>query len=190
MTTIKERNEPNGRKTPSEAGDLSGRISGHRSSKDRPSHREEDRDKARDSRRRDRDRDRDRERDRRDRDRERDREHGRERDRRDRGRDRERDRKRSCRDRSQSNADQLRPQARRVKRSPDEYPDLERPKASEPEKDPYTLEREARNRERMLREQQNRGGGKPSTSKSSRRDSRPERMMGGRPINFKYEDEL
>jgi hypothetical protein len=76
-----------------------------------------------------------------------------------------------------------------VKRSPDEYPDLEKPKTSEPEKDPYTLEREARNRERMLREQQNRGGTKTGNSKSSR-DSRPERMVGGRPINFKYEDEL
>lgn len=73
-----------------------------------------------------------------------------------------------------------------MKRSPDEYPDLPKPKAPEPEKDPYTLEREARNRERMLREQQNRG---TKSSKSSRRD-RPERMVGGRPVNFKYEDEL
>jgi hypothetical protein len=62
---------------------------------------------------------------------------------------------------------------------------------SESEKDPYTLEREARNRERLLREQQNRGSVKSSTSKSShRRDSRQERLVGGRRINYKYEDEL
>ncbi|KAJ5142377.1 hypothetical protein N7526_003372 [Penicillium atrosanguineum] len=123
VTVIKDENEANGRKTPSEAGDLTGRISSRRSGKDRPIRREDD----------------------------------------------------------------PRPQSRRVKRSPDEYPDLPKPKAPEAEKDPYTLEREARNRERMLREQQNRGT-KPS--KSSRRDTRPERMVGGRPVNFKYEDEL
>ncbi|KAJ6114006.1 hypothetical protein N7523_007323 [Penicillium sp. IBT 18751x] len=197
VSAIREEREINGRRTPSESGDLAGRVSSHRSGKDRSSRHEEDRDKPRDTRRRDRDRDRDRDRerdrdrdrdrDRRDKDRSRDRDHGRDRDRRERVKDRERDRKRSRRDRSKSPTDRSRPQARRIKRSPDEYPDLPKPKAQEAEKDPYTLEREARNRERMLREQQNRGT-KPS--KSSRRDTRPERMVGGRPINFKYEDEF
>ncbi|KAK6387122.1 hypothetical protein LTS17_000388 [Exophiala oligosperma] len=55
---------------------------------------------------------------------------------------------------------------------------------SEPEKDPHTLEREARNRERMLKEQQRRekaakagGGGGGGGG-------------GGRRVTYKYEDEL
>ena len=56
----------------------------------------------------------------------------------------------------------------------------------EPEKDPYTLEREARNKERLQREQQHR-----EKAKSGRRgDSRQDRVVGGRRINYKYEDEL
>lgn len=93
--------------------------------------------------------------------------------------------------------DSSRPKARRVKHAADEGQDGEhdRPKAPtiqpEPEKDPYTLEREARNRERMLREEQNRSGAKHLQSKSDyRRGSRQERLVGGRRINYKYEDEL
>lgn len=58
--------------------------------------------------------------------------------------------------------------------------------APEPEKDPHTLEREARNRERLLREQQRREMAKSGR----RRDSRQDRVVGGRRINYKYEDEL
>ncbi|KAJ5988130.1 hypothetical protein N7481_003340 [Penicillium waksmanii] len=195
--------------------DLASRVSSHRSSKERSSRRDEDRererdkdsDKARPSRRRDRDRDRgdrrDRDRDsdrdrRRDRDREseRDRLHQRDRDRN--GRDRERDRKRSRRDRSESaNASDhsSRPQPRRPKREPNNDRPRARPskesskeKPKEAEKDPYTLAREAANRERVLREQQNRGA--KSAPKSGRRDSRQERVVGGRRLNYKYEDEL
>ncbi|KAJ5223985.1 hypothetical protein N7468_008527 [Penicillium chermesinum] len=54
------------------------------------------------------------------------------------------------------------------------------------EKDPNTLEREARDRERMLREKQRR----EKANSGSRRDSRPDRVVAGRRINFKYEDEL
>ncbi|KAF3386329.1 hypothetical protein F1880_001669 [Penicillium rolfsii] len=183
--------------------------------RDRERERERDRDRARDTRRRDRDReqdrrdrDRDSERDRRPkRDRERERERDRERDRggererdrgRERGADRERERKRR-RDRSESpntnaNDRSSQPQARRVKTNGEERNrDQPRTQAakSESEKDPYTLEREARNRERLLREQQNRGSVKSSNSKSNhRRDSRQERLVGGRRINYKYEDEL
>lgn len=64
-------------------------------------------------------------------------------------------------------------------------------KPSEPEKDPHTLEREARNRERLLKEQQRREAmqaDRDTTSKPSRRrDSRQER--GGRRLNYKYDDE-
>lgn len=65
--------------------------------------------------------------------------------------------------------------------------DRESPRSSttEPAKDPHTLEREARNRERLLREQQRR-----EQAKSGRRDSRQERIVAGRRINYKYEDEL
>ncbi|KAJ5160915.1 uncharacterized protein N7482_007919 [Penicillium canariense] len=202
-TLIAEENGPNGHsKAPLDAGeraDLASRISSsHRSGRDRPSRREDDRerDRTRDSRRRDRDR----ERDKRDRDRDRDsdrrdREHDRDRER-DHGRDREKERKRR-RDRSESaNAinRSSQPQTRRVKHSCDDRDrDLPRapPAKSEPEKDPYTQEREARNRERLLREQQNRGSAKSGNTKSGhRRDSRQDRAVGGRRINYKYEDEL
>ncbi|KAJ5489752.1 hypothetical protein N7539_004642 [Penicillium diatomitis] len=164
------------------------------------------RDRARDSDReprqtrdrdRDRDRDRQREKDHDDRDRERDRVRDRGRGH-DRGSDRDMTRKRR-RDRSESAAinngsSAQPPQARRVKTNGDARDrEQTRPMTakSESEKDPYTLEREARNRERLLREQQNRGNTKSSSSKPShRRDSRQERLVGGRRINYKYEDEL
>ncbi|KAJ5108152.1 hypothetical protein N7456_004827 [Penicillium angulare] len=175
--------------------DLASRIgNAHRTSKDRPSRREEDRDRDRDRTRdsRHRERAKDRERDRRDRDRDserdnrRDREHERER-----GRDRGKDRKRSRRDRSESanNSDHSsHPRARRVKRGTDDRTkERETPAAApEPEKDPHTLEREARNRERLLREQQRREQAKSG----HRRESRKERVVAGRRINYKYEDEL
>ncbi|KAJ5280713.1 hypothetical protein N7478_006085 [Penicillium angulare] len=179
--------------------DLASRIgNAHRTSKDRPSRREEDRDRdrdrdrTRDSRHRERAKDRDRERDRRDRDRDserdnrRDREHEREQ-----GRDRGKDRKRSRRDRSESanNSDHSsHPRARRVKRGTDDRTkERETPTAApEPEKDPHTLEREARNRERLLREEQRREQAKSG----HRRESRKERVVAGRRINYKYEDEL
>ncbi|OJJ76607.1 hypothetical protein ASPBRDRAFT_192729 [Aspergillus brasiliensis CBS 101740] len=171
----------------------------YRSGKDRSSRRDEDRerdrdrDRDRDSRRRERNRDRDRYRERdRDRDRDRDRERDRDRDRhRERDRERDRDRKRSRRDRSESpvNSEYSFRQSRRARRDRDE----DKPSAAaaaEPEKDPHTLEREARNRERMLKEQQrreamhaDRDGGKSSR----KRDSRA--MAGGRRFSYKYEDE-
>ncbi|CAG7920208.1 unnamed protein product [Penicillium olsonii] len=184
-----------------ESRDLASRISNsRRSDKDRVSRRENDRShgQPRESRRRERERDRDR--DRRDRDRDTDRDRRREdrdkgrgeerdRDRRDRPREREWDRKRSRRDRSLSVNGSDHPQARRVKRDEDRNGDQSSGtsiKRSEPEKDPYTLEREARNKERLQREQQHREKANPGR----RRESRQDRMVAGRRINYKYEDEL
>lgn len=63
-------------------------------------------------------------------------------------------------------------------------------KTSEPEKDPHTLEREARNRERMLKEQQRREAMNAESKSSRRRDNRQERILtGGRRLSYKYEDE-
>ncbi|KAJ5845863.1 hypothetical protein N7534_009532 [Penicillium rubens] len=207
LERISEKNGSSGRTKASseapESRDLASRISStYRSTKDRGSRREEDRSREqdRDLRRRDRERDRDRRgRDRdsdrerrrdgdRDKDRtsERDRDRPRERDR-ERERDRVRDRKRSRRDRSPSAADH--PQARRLKRG-DEDRSRDTNEASakraEPDKDPYTLEREARNKERLEREQQHRDKAKSGR----RRDSRQDRVVAGRRINYKYEDEL
>lgn len=58
-------------------------------------------------------------------------------------------------------------------------------KIAEPEKDPHALEREARNRERMLKEQQRRDATNAEVSK--RRDSRHERAFGGRRVSYKFE---
>ncbi|KAF7586839.1 hypothetical protein BBP40_008247 [Aspergillus hancockii] len=196
LSLIAEGKAPGSRsRTPivSEALESSNRS--YRSGKDRSSRREEERDRDRDSRRRDRERDRERARPR---DRHRDR---------DRDRDRERDRKRSRRDRTESPGDSdysSRHYSRRTKRSrEDDIRDRDRTtvkgmtssstKTTEPEKDPHTLEREARNRERMLKEQQRREAmhadrdpGKPSR----RRDSRQERTLtGGRRLSYKYEDD-
>ncbi|KAL3471963.1 hypothetical protein BJX99DRAFT_236488 [Aspergillus californicus] len=196
--------------------------SGHsrRSGKERSSRREDDRDRDRerdrDSRRRDRERERERERDRdrdRDRDRHREKERDKDRDRdrhrdRDRPRDRSRDRKRSRRDRSESAAVDGDHSAKRTKRGRED--DVRNPSskdrlnqqrekpstsnASEPEKDPHTLEREARNRERLLKEQQrreamqvDRDAGKPSRRRDSRQER--ERDRGSRRLNYKYDDE-
>lgn len=182
-----------------ESRDLASRISSnHRSDKDRVSRREDDRSRGqdRDTRRRDRNRDRDRrdrdrdtDRERRRDDRDKDRASERDRDRRDRPREGERDRKRSRRDRSPSANGSDHPHARRVKR--DEGPSRGQTngastKKSEPEKDPYTLEREVRNKERLQREQQHRDKAKSGR----RRDSRQDRVVAGRRINYKYEDEL
>ncbi|CAL5868034.1 uncharacterized protein PFLUO_LOCUS2257 [Penicillium psychrofluorescens] len=189
LAQIAEESKTNGRSKPSsEKGgrDLASRISTGMRSR----HREEERESGRDRERRRRDRKRDRDRDtegerRRDPDREKDR--ARESDR---ERPRERDRKRSRRDRSESanaNAQPSREHARRTKRNrADDGQAQDRLNGpAEPEKDPHTLEREARNRERLLREQQRR-----ESAKSGRRDSRPDRVVAGRRINYKYEDEL
>lgn len=58
---------------------------------------------------------------------------------------------------------------------------------SEPEKDPHTSEREARNRERLLREQQRRQAmhGDIDGKSSRRRDT----LSGGRRLSYKYEDD-
>ncbi|PYI07681.1 hypothetical protein BO78DRAFT_312607 [Aspergillus sclerotiicarbonarius CBS 121057] len=188
LALIPEENGPNSRTKPSDTMEPSSRS--YRPGKDRSSRRDDDRDRDRDSRRRDRDRDRDRYRERereRDRDRDRDRERERDRDRhRERDRERDRDRKRPRRDRSESPVNSEYSSRRRAKRDRNE----EKPTAADPEKDPHTLEREARNRERMLKEQQrreamhaDRDGGKSSR----KRDGRA--LPGGRRLSYKYEDE-
>ncbi|PWY89616.1 hypothetical protein BO94DRAFT_464220 [Aspergillus sclerotioniger CBS 115572] len=193
---VPEENVLVSRTKPSDTMELPSRS--YRSGKDRSNRRDDERDRDRDSRRRDRDRERDRDRDRyrerererdRDRDRDRDRERERERDRhRERDGGRDRDRKRSRRDRSESpvNSEYSSRHSRRAKRDRDD----QKPPAAEPEKDPHTLEREARNRERMLKEQQrreamhaDRDGGKSSR----RRDGRA--LTGGRRLSYKYEDD-
>ncbi|KAJ5129930.1 uncharacterized protein N7515_005969 [Penicillium bovifimosum] len=199
---IRPKDRSNGRTKASseapEARDLASRISSRYRSKERASRREDDksRDHDHDSRRRDRDRDRDRrdrnresDRDRR-RDGERDKDRGSERDRdrlREHGRDRGGDRKRSRRDRSPSANGSEHPQARRAKHGDeDRSRDTNGVRSTEAEKDPYTLEREARNKERLEREKQHR----EKTKSGRRRDSRQDRGVGGRRINYKYEDEL
>ncbi|KAL5001286.1 hypothetical protein BDV10DRAFT_14093 [Aspergillus recurvatus] len=177
-------------------------LNTRRSGKDRSSRRDEDRERDRDARRRDRERERDRDRDR-DRHREKERERDRERDR-DRPRERDRDRKRSRRDRSESAADSDY-HSRKIKRGRDDdtrtsISNRDRPKdirektlptnPPESEKDPHTLEREARNRERLLKEQQRREAmqaDRDAGKSSRRRDSRQERS--GRRLNYKYDDE-
>ncbi|KMU77934.1 hypothetical protein CISG_06777 [Coccidioides immitis RMSCC 3703] len=65
-------------------------------------------------------------------------------------------------------------------------------KSATEDKDPHTLEREARNRERMLKEQQRRQAmNADRDSRSSRRlESKLERsLLGGRRLSYKYEDE-
>ncbi|KAL4920113.1 hypothetical protein BDW62DRAFT_22749 [Aspergillus aurantiobrunneus] len=139
---------------------------------------------------------------RRDRHREKERERDRERDR---PRERERDRKRPRRDRSESavNSDYYSKKAKRGREDDvrsstnnrerandarDKSPPSSKP--SESEKDPHTLEREARNRERLLKEQQRREAmhaDRDSGKASRRRDSRQERT--GRRVNYKYDDE-
>lgn len=58
-------------------------------------------------------------------------------------------------------------------------PEPETRRDREQDKDPHTLEREARNRERMLKEQQRR------EAMTGRKRSLP----GGRKLSYKYEDE-
>ncbi|KAH1287062.1 hypothetical protein KXW19_006654 [Aspergillus fumigatus] len=111
------------------------------------------------------------------------------------------DRKRSRRDRTQSPADSdysSRHHSRRIKRDREDGGDRDKDsardkvstKTSEPEKDPHTLEREARNRERMLKEQQRREAMNAESKSSRRRDNRQERILtGGRRLSYKYEDE-
>jgi hypothetical protein len=80
-----------------------------------------------------------------------------------------------------------------VKRRADEDHNRSHPNGSvqkaEPEKDPYTLEREKRNKERLEREQQHRNQAKSGRRRDSRQD-RQDRVVAGRRINYKYEDEL
>ncbi|KAJ5742457.1 uncharacterized protein N7511_011476 [Penicillium nucicola] len=195
-------------KAPSEAPeqlDLASRINNtYRPDKDRGSRRENDRTRPdRDTRRRDRDRDRDRERDRRPRERDtqrdsrtegtRDKDRTSERERnRDHPRDRDwgRDRKRSRRERSPSTHGNDH-QVRRVKLEDEDRNrnHTNRPVEREAEKDPYTLEREKRNKERLEREQQHRSKAKSDRRRDSRQD-RQDRVVAGRRINYRYEDEL
>ena len=195
---------------------LSDRASERRTDKNR-SHRRDDEDREGKRRGRDRDRDRDRKRSRRersespaeseyssrhhsrrvkrshgddgkyesrekksaDKDRDRGRDKGRERDKdkdKSRRRDRDRERERDRGDRGKT---------------------TEKPsKTSSSEKDPHTLEREARNRERMLKEQQRReavNADRDGSGKGSRRwenSTKQERgLTGGRRLSYKYEDE-
>ncbi|OQD82880.1 hypothetical protein PENANT_c019G04396 [Penicillium antarcticum] len=203
---IARQTETNGRtKAPFEAPeqrDLTSRInSSYRPDKDRGSRRENDRTQAdRDSRRRDRDRDRERDRHPRERDTQRDsRKDGtRDKDRtserewnREHPRERDRDRKRSRRERSPSTNGNDH-QSRRLKREDEDHTrnhvngSVQKTKA---EKDPYTLEREKRNKERLEREEQHRSQTKSGRRRDSRQD-RQDRVVAGRRINYKYEDEL
>ncbi|EEH11750.1 conserved hypothetical protein [Histoplasma capsulatum G186AR] len=182
----------------------------HRSTKERANgsttgdkssrHRDRNRDRDRD---RDRDRERDRDRNKiKDKDKERARGRGPNREReKDRDRDHERDRKRSRRDRSESpeDPDHYRRHSRRVKRcEPEEISAMDREKKSaehrEPRvqvKDPHTLEREARDKERLLKEQQRRDAMNADRHgrNSRHRESRQGRTLGGRHLSYKYEDE-
>ncbi|EGD95832.1 hypothetical protein TESG_03296 [Trichophyton tonsurans CBS 112818] len=185
------------------------------SSNRRDKHRSrEDADGVGEDRHRQRDKGRDRHRDRereRDRDRDRDRERDRERDR-DRDRDR-RDRKRSRRDYSESRDDEeyndRRSRRPRHEDSNEQAGKSQETKATDKarpsghaskngavaEKDPHTLEREARNRERLLKEQQRReavNADRDSKGGGRRRDgnSKLDRNLLGRKLSYKYEDEL
>ena len=66
------------------------------------------------------------------------------------------------------------------------------PKAKEPEKDPHTIEREARNRERMMKEQQRRekaAGVEGGPAGATRRGANG--VVGqNRRMNYRYEDDL
>lgn len=169
---------------------LSKGVSSHRrESKDKPRKGDhEDRDKRNDYDHHESDRGYDRDR-RRDREKYRDRGHE---------RDREKDRKRSRRERSASpdDSDASRRKSRRSKHSHrDDYEDekeRDRPSTKSGRsgagggastKDPHTLEREARDRERMMREQQRR-----DAKVSSDRDGKSSRRQhAGRRLNYKYE---
>ncbi|KAI9702446.1 MAG: hypothetical protein M1836_000926 [Candelina mexicana] len=104
---------------------------------------------------------------------------------------RDRDRKRSRRDRSASpeTSEHERHRSRRSRR--DDPPQKERDKKPEvPQIDPHTLEREARNKERLLKEQQRReslnaerGKKEPGRGAKGREDRK------GRRVSYKYEDE-
>ncbi|KAI9736996.1 MAG: hypothetical protein M1834_000585 [Cirrosporium novae-zelandiae] len=110
------------------------------------------------------------------------------------------ERKRSRRDRSESLDDtehSHRHRSRRSKREEDETKGSRREKEkektapAEPEKDEHTLEREARNRERLLKEQQRReamNAGRDSKG-PSRRDIK-QGTSGARRMSYKYEDEV
>lgn len=110
--------------------------------------------------------------------------------------ERHRDRKRSRRERSESPGGSYR-SSRRSKhergekvtsRAVPESEDREtKPVKVEPEKDHHTLEREARNRERLLKEMQRRSA--MEGKGPSRRDSKLEGKGGGRRVSYKYEDE-
>ena len=158
-----------------------GKGSSSRHEKDLRKHDRSEREKRHDH---DSDRDRDRRRGDRDRPREKDRE-----------RDRGKDRKRSRRDRSLSGdeSDFSHRHSRRSKRSHrDGYDTAEKERPSErgaasSTKDPHTLEREARNRERLMKEKQRRDAmASERDSKSSRRQHDRD-TTSGRRLNYKYE---
>ncbi|EEA27377.1 hypothetical protein TMatcc_004336 [Talaromyces marneffei ATCC 18224] len=113
---------------------------------------------------------------------------------RDRERDREKDRKRSRRDRSPSGdeSDSSRRHSRRSKRSHRDGHDVtdkerteERGAASS--KDPHTLEREARNRERLMKEKQRRDAMTAERDSKSSRRQHDRETASGRRLNYRYE---
>ncbi|KAH8690256.1 hypothetical protein BGW36DRAFT_420625 [Talaromyces proteolyticus] len=167
----------------------------HREDRSRKHDRDRERDKRRDhERERDRDRDRPREKDKhRDRDRERER---------DRDRDREKDRKRSRRDRSVSpnDSESSYRHSRRIKRNHKDDNDNEKRKPSTKDradaksgdsstKDPHTLEREARNRERMMKEQQRRSAITSDRDSKNSRHRQERNLTGGRRLSYRYDDD-
>ncbi|KAI9723350.1 MAG: hypothetical protein M1812_001234 [Candelaria pacifica] len=104
---------------------------------------------------------------------------------------RDRDRKRSRRDRSASpeTNEHDRHRSRRSRR--DEPAPKEREKKLEvPQVDPHTLEREARNKERLLKEQQRRESLNAEREKKEvGRGARGKEDRKGRRVSYKYEDE-
>lgn len=116
--------------------------------------------------------------------------------------ERHRERKRSRRDRSLEAEDERNsPHSRQTKRDEEDARSNQDPKstqrptenpnlaAKKPETDPHTLEREARNKERLLKELQRREAMEGSAGK--RRDSNIDGRSGpaARRVSYKYEDE-
>ena len=69
---------------------------------------------------------------------------------------------------------------------------VEKPQAApvKPRTDPHTLEREARDRERLMKEMQRRQAMEGKGTGPKRRDSKVEgKIGGGRRVSYKYEDE-
>lgn len=164
--------ETNGHGEPAES-------TGHRSSRKDPFRRDEERDRERDNRDHERsERDKHRKRSRHDREREGDYEDEDETENRRRSRKHKKDQGSSRKDRDREHDETdlgMRISGRSSHRTSEVASAVLTP---QPDKDPHTLEREARNRERMLKEQQRRENAAKGT------------LSGGRKINYKYEDEI